>query len=56
MLAASMKDIISVLGMSVAPFVEQPGRAIESRPLDEYLGAQAPTGMVYLAAGWTKLR
>jgi hypothetical protein len=31
MLAASMKDIISILGMSVAPFVEQPGRAIESR-------------------------
>jgi hypothetical protein len=31
MVAASMKDIISVLGMSVAPSVEQPGRAIEPR-------------------------
>jgi hypothetical protein len=50
-----MKDVISILGMSVAPSVEQLGSHRVASLLD-HLGAHVPTDMTCFAAGWTKLR
>ena len=51
-----MKDVISILAMSVVPSVEQPGARSSRGLVVDHLGAHVPTDMPCFAAGWTKLR